>query len=371
MTRSQHETGHCPFREDALYNRGLRDESEFSIRGTVYHHVMKLYIKRLVAAQVPMDFEEANQAFHQGVAESKCPPQLVSEVREIFDRAVQHFELDLDSFLEVEDHRVCYTKDGIPFWIRADFALGHVQRQEIEGVDHKTFHVALTDAQARDLYQTRYTIWALMQIYDGWASYRMTYLFPRLNKSASWVFYKEDFDMLDREVRAEEAARRQRYADNDWPAIPGDQCAFCSLACPVMDDEDRANVRVNSPESFARAAGWLIVDEKRQSAIKKSLKAYANANGPQNINGEIFGFRATVSKSYDAAAVVDMVRASTEIAPVFVVSLSALKAQCKIVPGLEADLALLERRKESARFGHKSLKQSLKEAAESEDGEDE
>lgn len=370
MTRSMLEASECGFRLNEVYNKGMNDSSLVSRRGSAYHAVKAAYVKRLAAANVEMDAEEATLAFQEGIVESKCPPQLVAEVRNIFDRHVQHFTLDRQAYHSTED-RVVRRDAPVPYILEADLIYIWTARNEVEVQDDKTYYVGFSEAHARELLQTRYYVWAAMQECPGFQTYRFTYNFVRLNTCVSVTFDASDFDMLDREIRAWESSRRERYAKQDWEAVPGDVCAFCSLDCPVMDDPRRVAVRVNTPDSFQMAAGRLLVMKKEMKALTASLKSYATVEGAQDVNGEVFAFRPSVSKSYPVFDVVDAMRQRNVALPVYI-SGSALKPAFKVAPDLVRDLALVEASKTTNRFGSKSVKADTKtKKSDDDEGDDE
>ena len=365
-SRSMLEASECGLRYKRLYVEGMQDESAYSLRGTAFHEVHFQYIKALAAASLPMDLDLAEAAFEKGIAICHTPPQIIPEVYGIWRRHVEHFDLDLDKYHSAERHRVRLDV-AVPYQYKPDLEYVHADKDEIETFDWKSYHVAFTEAQAAELFQTIYYVWAAMQEFPGYKTYRMTYVFVRLNRTVSVVYDAASFADLDAQVRASEAARRERHRTNDFAPCPGEVCRFCQLSCPVMDDERRAFVRVNSKESFQTVAGSLIVFEKTVKLMKKALKAYATSEGEQNVGGEIFRQRQVIQKRYPAKQVIDHIQALGDEAT-FTVSASTLKALEKRIPGLAEDLEPLALVKETARFEHRSLKY-MAEASADEDEE--
>lgn len=359
--RSALETSSCGHRYKAIYVDGLNDDSDYSRRGVAFHAIKKCYIKRLAAAKDEMDESEAIAAFEEGIRETVCPPHLVPELRDLWDRHVQHFSLDLEAYIDTEALRVRFDAP-VPYQYVPDLEYAHFHENTLEVIDFKTYYVGFTERHARELLQTRMYIWGAMQEHPGFQTYRMTYNFVRLNQFTSVTFDKDDFAMLDREIRAMDAARRARHAANDWTAVPGEVCGFCQLACPVMDDPRRSLLRVKDASDFANVAGGLIVREQTDKAVAKALKQFVALHGPQDVSGEIFDFRTQVERKYPGAAVVDFIRGKG-LEPVFTVSASALKTMFKSILGLEEGLGPMEMRKDKPRFGHKSWKTALSEKA--------
>jgi hypothetical protein len=376
MTRSSHEAVDCEYRLLALYPldpaKRVQDESDYSRRGTAYHAIKKHYVRLLAAANTPMDHDLAKEAFRLGVAEARPMPRILAEVQEIWDRHSQHFELNLDAYHSTEV-RIERLEHDPPYTIESDLSYAHGERDEFETIDDKTFFRALTEAQTRALYQTRYYTWAQMIENPGYATYRFTLNFVRLNQFTSVVFTADDFDELDELVRAEEARRRsayQRFRGGETPqAVAGDVCAFCHLACPIYANPALGLTRINSPETFSTVGQSLIVQEKQRRAMLQALKAYVTVNGQQNVHGEVFRFKASLRRWWSTPVVVDTARAMG-LTVDWGTSFSALKKIFKAHPPLEAKLqGVMQSSTGAARFGHASERAVLKEAEEEDDDE--
>lgn len=367
MSRSALEASKCGFRYHEVYVKGRSDESPFSLRGTAFHLAARRYTERLVKAHTPMDAEEARLAFQEAIAEAKTPPQLVAETRELFDRWSQHFTLDLEAYVECESKVI--RKDGIGAWeFTPDLVYAHQDRNELEIIDWKSYFRALSDAQAKTLLQPRFYALAAMKEWPGFATYRFTLGFVRLNRFVSVVFTPDDQDDLEREVQAIEAGRLKRHETQDWTPQAGEVCAFCQLACPLFTTpETTGYVRVNSDESFQAWGQTLIAQEKRRKVLQSALKSYVAINGPQVVNGEVFQFTSSTKRSYEAAALFSRLT-ELGITAAFSITASALKALVKIHPSLDEKLRpCLHESLGSARFGHKSLKSSLTEREDDDD----
>lgn len=370
MSRSALEAAQCALRYHEIYDNDMNDESVFSLRGSAYHTVKRHYVKGLYEAKVPMDFEIAKEAFQVGIREAGTPVQLIPEVRDIYDRHVQHFELPLDRYASNEDLRIRIDAP-VPYQLETDLDLIHADRSEVEILDDKTYYVGFSEAQARELVQTRYYIWAAMQEYPGFEWYRMTYVFVRLNTTVSVRFHRTDFDNLDVEIRAMDAVRRALYVTRNYVATPGEVCGFCTLKCPVLDDTRRGLLRVKTADEFVKLAGLRIVQEKLGREIQKALKQYVAINGPVNMHGEVFAFRDQVSTRYDAGQLVDLFR-EFQAPTNFEVTASAIKNHLKAAPALVPEVATLAKLDKKQRFGHRSAKaEFLRKPGELEDGDDE
>lgn len=375
MSRSGLEAARCGHRYNETYAKPnpLNDESPFSLRGTAYHTWKRLYILALAARQIPADAELAHACFQEAIRYEKTPTDLVHEVQDIVERHSEHFALDLDKFIAAEEHRVRWDAP-VPYVYRPDyeyvFSAKNAADDYIEVHDDKTYYVAYTEAQAREVFQVHYNIWCAMQEFPKYNNFRFTFNFVRLNKSVSVAYHRDDFDKLDRKIRAMEQSRLARHEAQDWTAVPGEVCEFCHIACPVMDDPRRAHIRNRNLDEAIENGKFILVLERELKARKKALKAFAVQNGALNINDEIFDHYKTIERTYSGPAVVDTVRQLGE-EPSFEVSHSRLKDMFKRVQHLELDLAPIQRTKEKNRFVHKSLKSSVRNAQGEGDGEDE
>ncbi len=354
MTRTSLETAQCGYRYQKIYIEGVKDETEYSIRGTTIHRCNELYVQKLVKSQTSMDMDDAQAAFMEGVADIAPPTQLIPEIRMIWRQHVEKFEFDFEAFIAAE-HRRQRREAEVPYEFKPDLEYAHFHESVLEVWDIKTYFEAFSESVAKELVQTRYYMWAAQQEHPGFQWYQMTYWFPRLGRSVSVRFSAEEVDQLDYEIRAMEAARRRRHINNDFTAMPGDVCRFCNLACPVRDDPKMGFMRATTEADRKRIGGLIIVLTKQLSEAKKVLKGSCVVNGPVDVNGVVFANRAGESISYDAAAVVDTMREMGRV-PLFTVSKSALESQFKANKGLEAALMPLERRKPRNSFGPKSAR---------------
>jgi hypothetical protein len=140
-----------------------------------------------------------------------------------------------------------------------------------------------------------------------------------------------------------------------------------------MDDESRSLARIRNETEYQKAAGWLLSLDQRVKAVKKALRGYSSAYGPQDVNGEVFGFYdVKASSQYAIGAVVDAIREGGE-EPSALVSFSSLKAELKRLPWLMDSLRALTAviKAKSPRFTHKALKATLKTARPAEEDDDE
>jgi hypothetical protein len=299
--RSEAETFGCPYRYQQIYLRDVDDSGDESVRGRAFHAVFWIYVLRLVNAQTDADHEEASLALQEGIAISKLPDQLVSHVSKLWWRFVKSWKLDLEAFLAAEELQ---RHGGRVF--RPD--LVYARPNELEIQDVKTFFKGLTEEQASQELQLRWYLVEALKAWPGFARYRFTYVFVRLNYSVSLVFTPEQIAEWEPEVQGSIDAILQAEAKGEFPAIPGSHCTLCRLACPVVDNPARMIARVTSLDEAMAVAGDILALEQRVKQLKNVLRAWALVEGGLVVNGQAFEHREVLKVSYPAAIVLDYLR---------------------------------------------------------------
>jgi hypothetical protein len=340
----------CLFRYKKLWIDGVEDQSDYALRGIVFHLAANRYIHRLVAKQIPSDQEEANAAFQEGVALSGAPGRLIDEVRDLFDRWASHFDLDLERFVAAEEREETSDQAFTP-----DLVYAHPDELEIR--DFKTYFVALTETQGRSDWQARWYVRNAMKKWPGFPRYRFTFDFVRYGTTLSLTFSAEELAILERDTQAVLAMIVHAQETGKWPATPGPACGYCELECPIVEQPGIYPKRLTD-ETASAAAGWVLAAEQQLKAIKKALKIYCAANGAVAVQGVEFANRPVVSRSYPIEPVVEFLKqaqagGSLQASPGLTVSQSALKGAFKAIPALEADLKPYVQEKTTYRFGPK------------------
>lgn len=351
--RSELEATDCLARYKAIWEDGLDDASDAAIRGQAFHAIKHIYIQKLVAAQLPADEELATIAFIEGIAESKCPNRLVTEVRELWERHVPHFGLDLDKYVLSEEKQVSFG--GLTF--TPDLVYAHPDRNELELKDDKTFYVALTEEQARAEFQARFYVRIAMSLWPGFATYRFTYHFVRFGSTVSVVFTADELVQLDREVTAAIAKIEHARLTGSWPATAGPSCTYCQLKCPLVDQAITMPKRMTTIVEAETLAEWTLAAERMVKDAKKLLKQYCTMNGGVNVNGVVWQNRPVVERKYPLDRVTEMLKfaglGGSLVSPdgeELTISHSALKKIFKQVPAIEEGLKPYIQEKTTYRF---------------------
>lgn len=367
-----------------IWIEGTDDSSDYAIRGQAFAAIKHNYLERLVANGLGSDEEEARAAFTEGIAESRCPDRLIPEVRELWDKHAQHFELPLDRFVAAEEKQlpvlckacrkdwyvaeIRVTENTCPscgsadlelraFQFTPDLVLAHPESNTLEIVDDKTFYVALTESQAKASFQGRFYVRFGMARWPGFSTYRFTFNFVRFGSRVSVEYSAADLDQLDREVSAAIAKIDQAKRDDYWPAIAGPSCTYCELKCPLADNPAIVPKRFTKPEQAIVVGSWILAAEQQLKTAKKALKAYCAANGPVPIGTVEWDNRPVLQRTYPIDGVLKVLAARNVLGGFddagLTISHSALSKLMKQFPQLEADLLPLQSTKTTYRFGAK------------------
>ena len=382
--RSELEGADCLYRYRKVWIEGVDDSSDYALRGQAFAAIKHNYLDRLVAHQLSSDEEEARAAFTEGIAQSRCPDRLIPEVRELWDRHAERFELPLDRFVTAEEKRlpilctackrdwyvaevktagdVCPScgSDALelrPFDFTPDLVLAHPEGNVLEIVDDKTFFVALTESQAKASFQGRFYVRFGMARWPGFSTYRFTFNFVRLGSTVSVDYTSDDLDRLEREVNASVAKIEHAKAEDYWPATAGPSCTYCELKCPIADHPAVVPKRFTALDQAQAVGNWILATETHLKGAKKALKAYCAANGAVDINGVEFDNRPVLQRSYPLEDAMRILKEANIAGACdqdntggLTLSHSALKALMKRFPTLEKELLPFQMTKTTYRF---------------------
>ena len=343
----------CLHRYKAIWLDGVPDQSDLSMTGIGFHACAHKYIERLVQRGLTADAEEAGLAFKDGIASALTPARLVPQVRTIYERWAERFELDLPHFLAAEAHQIGKTDQTFT----PDLVYGRPTGLEIK--DFKTFWHGMTEAQVRADFQARFYVYNAMRIWPNFPSYTFTQEYVRYGTSTSVQFTADDFGAFEAEVEAVAAAEREARHRGEWPATAGPECAYCELRCPLADHPAILPKRFTLPAQAVIVAEWLLAAETQLKATRKALKAYCAAHGAVNVKSVLFDHRPVLLKSYPLEDVLRVLktRKAAEMSGLMI-SHSALARLMKADPRIEQDLLPVQQEKTSWRFGPKKAEES-------------
>lgn len=300
-SRSELETYACPHRWNQVYVLGVRDESDASRRGSTFHKANEYYLGALTTARQSSDPALAAVALRQAYVDQGTPAHLMDDVAMLWSRWTERFELNLDAFLAAEER---LTAPGLT--CRLDFAYAFSNLLEIH--DLKTHYVALTEAQAKKELQSRMYVYLASKVWPGFARYRFVYHFVRLNTSVSVEFEPADMDAIERQLEALAAGILEASKSEEFKAIPGAHCQYCTLACPLEAESGRLPVHLRTMDDAARIAGEVTVLQRALATKRRLLSDYAAIFGPVVAGGLEWSHRPTLSQAFPAAGVIDHLR---------------------------------------------------------------
>lgn len=347
----------CLHRYRSLWIDGVDDSSDISLIGSGFAKIKHLYIMRLVERKLSRDAEEANAAFIEGVAITQTPARLLPELRHLWFFHAEKFDLDVKRFVAAEERG---DAGGVAF--APDLVLAHHESNALEVIDDKSgWYPPMTESELRSNFQARVYSRYARDRWPNFSHYAFTLNAVRFNKSVTVAFSQADLDAVDTEIQAAISTIELAKVANEWPAIPGPACRFCTLACPVADQKITLPKRL-SIEQREPLAGWMLVADKQIKALKKLLKQSVATHGPIDIHGVVWDNRPSESRAYPLDAVLSAFtklkidRQAPEVLAAggdLTISHSALEKVLKLYPELEQALAPSVRSKTTYRFGPK------------------
>lgn len=339
----------CPWRFDQIYNQGLEDRGDESQRGIAFHACAFAYITLLAAAHLQADLDLARQAFSEGLAVSRCPAHLATEVALLWRKFTEWFQLDLDGYMAAEEHQASGQFTWTP-------DLVYCRPGGIEIVDWKTYYKGLTETQAKQEFQLKFYLLQALAIWPGFPVYRFTFVFVRLGYSVTISLKPEEIEAFRPQVQGIVGKIEAARESGEYPPIPGSHCTLCRLACPLADSPKRLPVRLTTmDEAMAAAGDWLVL-EQRLKALKKTLAAYCAANGPMVLNGQEFSHGEMALKTYPAGDVIDLLTKAgvDDAGKLLTVSGTSIKAADRLKAVIDSEaLKKLETKKIRWEFRHR------------------
>lgn len=333
--RSAVEASACLFRYQAIYVDGVHDESDPSRRGTAFHLAAEKYIDALIRAKLTSDAELAAWAVRAAIVECLLPGHLVPDVRALFLRWAERFELELDAVLQVEWATIT-THKGRSFSWKPDLVYATDDGVLIH--DWKTHYAAWSEIEARQMFQSRFYLAMARREWPGQPRYRLRYVFPRLNTFVEVSFDEAELDAIEHEIEARLAVVDEAHARGEYPATPGPHCGWCRLSCPIAEDADgMIPARIDDAPMFSALAAEYLAMKQRLTQTQKALRAYVVANGPTDVHETRIAVTPRVSVRYPAHHVKAVAEAHNIVLPDLTVSKRDIASVLR-VPGVAAEL---------------------------------
>lgn len=344
--RSALEAFRCPRRYKALYLDGVPDESDPARRGSAFHDAARRYTLALQRLGKTDDYELAADCLKAALAENLVPAHLVGEVTDLFWRWAESFELDLDALLVVEERQ--RSSEGYSWTPDLVYARGDV----VDIRDYKTHFQAFSETQAQQEFQSRFYVWQARKLWPGFQRYHITFVFVRWGVEVSAEFDQADIDTFEAQVEATVAAIEHARETNTWPAIPGQQCSYCTLTCPIVEHPEKVEARLITRADAERMGAIKLALDRAAKLADEALRGWCAANGPLVVGGMEFSHRPAPTTHF---AIADVMRVLDEqgITPTFTVSKSTLRPylETKKFAHVRPHLEPLAQVKPGTRFG--------------------
>lgn len=340
----------CPARYHKLHVEGLPDMGDPARRGATVHTANELYLAALVRCHEVSSPELADLALHEAIVLESTPAHLIPDCEFLWANHTERFELDLDAFLEAEQRRVVGNLSFKTDWTYA-------RPDAIEIHDLKTHFQQLTpDAAKKDL-QARMYAFLASKVWPGFATYSFTYHFIRLNAALTVSFQPSELDAIGRQLDAHQEAIRVAGDRNEWPAAPGQQCSYCSFACPAVDTAARVPVRLLSPTEAEETASDLVLLTSVVGQKKRLLENWCNLNGPVIAADHEWAHRLGEEVAYPARPVLDILENVAADTSKLTFGSTALRSYLKAKKwaGISEELAALAQKTPKTTFGAKKL----------------
>lgn len=301
--RSALEAATCLYRYNQIYNLGVEDSSDVSLRGVLFHAAAELYVKMLTAARVESDYGIAVEAFQTAAERCAAPARVVFEAERVFFWFVERFELKWEHVLHVEQTLIT-VRHGRRFTWKPD--LVYVNERGIVFYDWKTHFTAWTVEQARREFQSRFYLLMALEHFPGHPRYEICFLFVRANILIRVVFTLEEFTEIERQVDAALGAIAEADRAGVYPATGGPHCQYCRLECPINGRGGLLPTRVDDRAQFDALASEYLALKQRQAQTRKLLKQFVMVEGPQAVNGMQWGHTAHTRERYPVDVVQDV-----------------------------------------------------------------
>lgn len=320
--RSALEAFQCPRRYKAIYVDGTSEESGPARRGSAFHAAAHRYITELRRTQQTEDFELAAACLKAALIDTITPTHLVPEVTDLFWRWAETFVLNLDALLVTEEKQT--SDEGYSWTPDLVYAFDDL----IEIKDWKTHWKPFTDEQARREFQARWYLWQARRLWPGFQRYRIVFVFVRWGVEVGAEFDQADIDQVEPQVEAIVGAIARAQETDDWPAVPGQSCSYCTLTCPIVDHPERVPVRLQTAEQAERAALFMLAASRWTAIVGEALQGYCTTHGPIVVNGMEFAHRPAPTTQFPIAPVMRVLD-DQGITPDFTVSKSTLRRYLK------------------------------------------
>lgn len=298
----------------------------------------------------------------------RTPPQIASEIPEILrwvDLWRDRFRFSDWRALDGFEQRIALNErfEEVPF-TDASYR-GIIDVLEIYGshaviTDYKSQPNILGQTELAEHSQLTFYAWLVSKMYPHVDTITCRIWYLRYGFYHETTRHIADLETYERSLMI----RIEKIADIDnWDPNPGKQCQYCDwiVDCPIAMDLGLAVPVIRTADEAHEAAQKLRVVSELQKRLNDGLREYVKKNdGVRLDDGYTYGYRASVTDSWDPGEVDDVLRehgkSLSDIATVDSRKMKQyIKAAARDDDDLAADLRNIKREKHSTRFsGYKT-----------------
>jgi hypothetical protein len=292
----------CRHAYAATYVHGLTTDSNATRRGSCFHDARHRYINELWRKQYVSDHELAQIALTQACVEHPLPYDEWQDVRDLWARWSERYELNLTTFFSVEQ--------AIAGPFGADLRLDEVHvpgPDTIRAIDAKTWWRIPSQAEMVESFQTRYYLAAMRRVFPGFRRYEIQYEIVRYSTLSEVITADDgDLDEFEEYIAEQDISMASAEESADYPATAGAHCAYCVATCPIVDHPFGGARRVDSHECAGGVVRVLAALHHTVEGLTAILRGYSEQHGRVESGGIEWAFRPTERHVYPAQAVLDV-----------------------------------------------------------------
>lgn len=309
----------CRARYKGEYLDGLSSDSLVARRGSTFHKAREHYIRELWRTQQAADFELAAAALAQALIELPIPYAEEQDVRDLWARWTERFELPLQQFVAVETDKLT----AFSTVLRYDLVL--VPSPDTLLIDDaKTSYQVPSEDALEHGFQANFYLTAARLLFPGFLRYAMRFDYIRHNAQITVELTASELDVCEAAILTQDAAMALAESTQTFPATGGAHCGYCTIDCPLVDHAAYQRSRCNSDTDAMLVADEIAALSQGIAQRREALRSYADQHGPIESSGVRWAHWPQAKTTYPAQAVIAVLdQAKTPYA--LTLSLTAVK----------------------------------------------
>jgi len=230
-----------------------------------------------------------------------------------------------------------------------------VNKKHCTVTDWKSQPHVMTQAELDAHEQLTMYCWLASKLYPHIEEYTARIWYLRYGFYAETKRTVKDLQLFEQTLMLKE----QKILEiSNWDPIPGKHCQYCDVIqhCPLSQDLSVTNTQVISQDQAIDAAQRITVMDALSKELKARLKAYVKENDSVVIGDKwCWGYRSKASAVWDMQELLDvLMEYGHEIQEVASIDSRKLKKFLKVAtranPGLESDIAQIQKTKVKTEF---------------------